>query len=210
MNINNVYEEFIKFSQNDDAINGYIKKLLYNMILTDLYENERGLKEKIEKDFHIDDMKRDLEISEREVFYNTNDRDMAESIPIIKDKYLILYNFVGGADFFSHFGEPFENLEPDEEDYSDDTKIYSENPELEDYDPLAKPKYCFIATEVYGNIDHINVEKLRAFRNNVLLKYNAGRNFVKWYYKNGKYLANIIAKCPILKRGIKLILDLLV
>ena len=211
MNINDVYDELIRFSQSDDEINGYIKKLLYNMILTDLYENESGLKKKIEEDFDIENMERDLEISKREVFYNTNDRDIAESIPIIKDKYPILYEFAGGEEFFSHLSEPMQDIVPDEKDYSDDTKIYRNDPTLEeDYDPLARTKYCFVATEVFGNIDHPNVAKLRKFRNNILLRFNMGRSFVKWYYKNGRDLARVVKKVPFLKKIIRVIFDTLI
>ena len=54
MIIGNIYEELIRFSSNDDEINGYIKKLLYNLILSDLYENKASLREKSQKDFNIE------------------------------------------------------------------------------------------------------------------------------------------------------------
>lgn len=42
---------------------------------------------------------------------------------------------------------------------------------------------CYIATLVYGDYDHPKVKVLRHFRDNVLLKNNFGKKFVKFYYK---------------------------
>lgn len=42
---------------------------------------------------------------------------------------------------------------------------------------------CYIATLVYGDYDHPKVKVLRHFRDNVLLKSNLGKKFVKFYYK---------------------------
>ncbi len=43
---------------------------------------------------------------------------------------------------------------------------------------------CYVATMVYGSYDAPNVLTLRKFRDRFLDKYNWGRNFIKWYYKN--------------------------
>lgn len=41
---------------------------------------------------------------------------------------------------------------------------------------------CFIASSVYGDIDHPNVERLRCFRDGVLSKWWLGRKFISSYY----------------------------
>jgi hypothetical protein len=41
---------------------------------------------------------------------------------------------------------------------------------------------CFIATATYRDPDGPSVERLRQFRDHVLLKFGAGRRFVSWYY----------------------------
>ncbi len=53
---------------------------------------------------------------------------------------------------------------------------------------------CFIATAAYGSYLDPNVQVLRDFRDNVLLKTWAGRKFVKLYYANSPLLADYIAR----------------
>lgn len=43
-------------------------------------------------------------------------------------------------------------------------------------------KRCFIATHIYGE-NAIQTQKLRAFRDNTLLRYNVGQKFVRQYYR---------------------------
>lgn len=70
----------------------------------------------------------------------------------------------------------------------------------------AKAGGCFIATSVYGDFDSPEVRKLRAFRDEFLLKSKFGRSFVKIYYKYSPKAAYFIDKHPSLKTPIKNIL----
>lgn len=53
---------------------------------------------------------------------------------------------------------------------------------------------CFIATAAYGSYLDPNVQVLRDFRDNVLLKTGPGRKFVQLYYANSPMLADYIAR----------------
>lgn len=69
---------------------------------------------------------------------------------------------------------------------------------------------CFIATAVYGSYDCPEVLTLRAFRDNVLKKYRAGRAFIAIYYRYGPYLARIVKGSPFLSSAFKRLLDRIV
>ncbi|MGE4346739.1 MAG: phospholipase D-like domain-containing protein [Flavobacteriaceae bacterium] len=85
---------------------------------------------------------------------------------------------------------------------------YRANKEKEEQQKKEQDKNCYIATMVYNDIYHPNVERLRNFRDEVLLLNTFGKIFVKYYYKIspwivekfGKYkLLHIIAKSIIEK-----------
>jgi|GEM_PF-3163062 len=65
---------------------------------------------------------------------------------------------------------------------------------------------CFIATAVFGNATHIVVNELRYMRDNGLMRFDAGRNFIDWYYKNGPKLAKYIKNKPTLKAAAQVML----
>lgn len=48
---------------------------------------------------------------------------------------------------------------------------------------------CFVATAAHGTADHPDLRSLRAFRDQVLRRYAAGRAFIVAYYAVGPYLA---------------------
>ncbi|MCL5030595.1 MAG: dynamin family protein [Bacteroidetes bacterium] len=69
---------------------------------------------------------------------------------------------------------------------------------------------CFIATAVYGDVNHLNVIKLRNFRDSVLLTNNIGKWFVSEYYEFSPKIARYLISSPRLSKIIRKILDLLI
>ena len=63
---------------------------------------------------------------------------------------------------------------------------------------------CFIATAAYGTPLAEEVETLRKFRDEVLMKTTAGRDFVELYYKTSPPIADFIRNKPILKALIRI------
>lgn len=66
---------------------------------------------------------------------------------------------------------------------------------------------CFIATEVYKDPSCLEVRALRDFRDNTLLNFNAGKMFVKLYYKFSPSIAVWLRDKTILSKTIKRCLD---
>ncbi len=62
---------------------------------------------------------------------------------------------------------------------------------------------CFVATVVYGDYDHPDVMRLRAFRDVVLQPTTMGRVSVALYYRYGPHLAESIKGYPMLKSGVR-------
>ena len=70
---------------------------------------------------------------------------------------------------------------------------------------------CFIATEVYGDINAPEVKTLRKFRDDSLSKNYFGRKFINFYYSGfGKRTAHLIGRLPFTKDIIKKRLDFMV
>jgi hypothetical protein len=78
------------------------------------------------------------------------------------------------------------------------------------YHPIAetelKPSWCFVATAVYGNPDHPQVEVFRRFRDELLARTERGQKFIGWYYRNGPKLASVVERIPALRLAAKAIL----
>ena len=72
------------------------------------------------------------------------------------------------------------------------------------------PGFCFIATAAYGSSFVEDVETLRAFRDQHLLKNTIGRKFVEVYYKYSPPLAAYISDKPILRAAVREMLKALV
>lgn len=70
------------------------------------------------------------------------------------------------------------------------------------------PSICFVATACFGS-DAQETVALRHWRDNVLINYTFGRNFIVWYYKNGERLVSIADKSCIVKSLAKLTVGLL-
>jgi len=62
---------------------------------------------------------------------------------------------------------------------------------------------CFIATAAYGTPMAEEVGSLCKFRDDVLLKYPAGREFVKFYYATSPPIADFIRNKPGLKAMVR-------
>lgn len=61
-------------------------------------------------------------------------------------------------------------------------------------------KSCYIATATYGTSTAKEIDILRTFRDDILLKYTSGRIFINLYYRLSPPLANQITKHTILKK----------
>lgn len=66
---------------------------------------------------------------------------------------------------------------------------------------------CFVATVAYGDEDFIEVQFLRAFRDEVLAGLAGGRVLIWLYYRLGPYVARVVELSPALKRFCRLVLD---
>ena len=77
------------------------------------------------------------------------------------------------------------------EDFSDSS---SDEPAVE------KKGNCFVATATMGNYNHPVVLDLRIFRDEWILKRSWGKDFVNWYYKYGRLLANQIQDRNIIRK----------
>ncbi len=63
---------------------------------------------------------------------------------------------------------------------------------------------CFIATAAFGTSMAKEVKGLCEFRDNVLLKTTAGRDFVELYYKTSPLIADFIRNKPVLKTIVRI------
>jgi hypothetical protein len=59
---------------------------------------------------------------------------------------------------------------------------------------------CFVATAAYQSAEHADVVYLRNFRDQTLVNYQKGRNFINWYWKFGPKLASYVNKYPVLRK----------
>ena len=72
---------------------------------------------------------------------------------------------------------------------------------------------CFVATVVYGDPNAPQVNSLRRYRDEVLMKNPLGRTFVDFYYSGaGESVANFIGTkvrftIPLIKRGLDRIVE---
>jgi len=69
---------------------------------------------------------------------------------------------------------------------------------------------CFIATSVYKDYNSWQVLLFRDFRDNVLLNYFLGRQFIKLYYKLSPHAVIFLDKSKFLKKTTKKILDIFI
>jgi len=65
---------------------------------------------------------------------------------------------------------------------------------------------CFIATAAFGSAMEPHVIELRKFRDKVLARFEAGRQFIRLYYRYSPPAANFISKSELMKTAIRDIL----
>jgi hypothetical protein len=58
---------------------------------------------------------------------------------------------------------------------------------------------CFIATAAYGTSTAAEIDTLRAFRYDVLLKSTVGSQLVEWYYQTSPPVADFISENSLLR-----------
>lgn len=72
---------------------------------------------------------------------------------------------------------------------------------------------CFVATVTYGDEDFVEVQFLRAFRDDVLSKSTAGQLLICTYYQVGPYVARVVEVIPPLRvlcrRGLNRIVEVI-
>jgi len=73
--------------------------------------------------------------------------------------------------------------------------------------PLVKSRACFIATAAYGTDDAPEVEQLRRFRDERLLKSAVGTMLVRLYYRVSPPIARLVARKPRLRVAVRRALD---
>jgi hypothetical protein len=65
---------------------------------------------------------------------------------------------------------------------------------------------CFIATAAYGTSTAHEINVLRSFRDNVLMKESAGRSFISFYYTVSPTIAKMISKSGALRLATRVLL----
>lgn len=84
-------------------------------------------------------------------------------------------------------------------------KLSNKGTEIRFIHSSTSPHHCFVATVCYGSESPLTAG-LRGLRDRVLLRNEAGRSFVGWYYHYGPYLAEAVNAIPLLKTGAQALL----
>jgi hypothetical protein len=72
--------------------------------------------------------------------------------------------------------------------------------------PNLPDKGCFVATAAFGVNWAAEVQALRDFRDAYLVTNRPGRDFVRWYYRNGPVAADVIDRYPVTKPLVRALL----
>ncbi len=94
-----------------------------------------------------------------------------------------------------------------QENHSRDYEHWKKTGKHLKYGLSGQRQYCFVATCVYGDINHPTVERLRVFRDTRLARHALGRYFVNIYYEHGQNIANWLEHRSKMKRLIRYLLD---
>ncbi|WP_273447104.1 CFI-box-CTERM domain-containing protein [Neolewinella agarilytica] len=96
---------------------------------------------------------------------------------------------------------------PTEEDAAKIVKIIRDGTENIGKFKPPPSKDCFVATAVYQNPDHPQVDALRRWRDGALRDSVAGRAFIRWYYRVGPHLAKGVELMPGSRGVLRWVLD---
>ena len=90
---------------------------------------------------------------------------------------------------------------------SERTAIYSNDPGTGPVDaPSGGGGGCFIATAAFGTPFAKEIGILRQFRDRILMKCDAGKRFVQWYYRHSPAAASYISQHPVIKFFVRALL----
>ncbi|WP_234853636.1 CAP domain-containing protein [Paracoccus everestensis] len=126
------------------------------------------------------------------VFMTQNFGKSSQSVRVQEevDGETVLTTYVGGK------AVPGSSQPAPEEGADNDVEPDADDEVPEDDDPRdvndASGGSCFVATAAYGNRLHPDVVTLRQFRDGVLVRYQAGRAFIRFYWVIGPKLAKVV------------------
>ena len=72
---------------------------------------------------------------------------------------------------------------------ADEDEAFPEEDDLDDQEDDASGGACFVATAAYGDPHHPDVVAMRAFRDTHLIRFRAGRTFIRFYWIVGPKMA---------------------
>lgn len=107
-------------------------------------------------------------------------------------------NITGGQDVWH---EPGHTPDPDPKDDPDEGEE-----ETEQDGSSGGGGGCFVATAAYGHRMHPEVVALRRFRDQHLIRYSAGRAFIRFYWKVGPLMASRVSPKSSLAKGLRVML----
>jgi len=129
-------------------------------------------------------------------------RDLAPTL-VASKKALVEIDKILGGSRISSFTDPNNGITPRQRVVASRQKLIADIQNLEPtFQPPEPPQVqgCFIATAAAGDANHSAVIQLRHFRDEVLLKFSIGRQFVHSYYQFSPAAARVIEQSAFLRR----------
>lgn len=71
------------------------------------------------------------------------------------------------------------------------------------YHAIQVKRFCVVATWAFGDADCVEVERLRGFRDGVLVNSRPGRAFVETYYRHGTMVRDVLSQVPGAKPAVR-------
>jgi hypothetical protein len=140
-------------------------------------------------------------------------KDHMESCPANKDtiegmvhpwsgrKHFIIWDLYGLIAFSAVNRHEQRNYDEVPEEYKEKYEIHDPREHIAVSDKA--PGSCFIATAVYGDENHPDLDILRGFRDNWLRNRSWGDSFISFYYQYGPMAAERVKAHPVLKACVK-------